>query len=45
MITPRLIAVTGLVGVGKTTLAENLARLLNARLILEEYDKNPYLAR
>ncbi len=45
MITPRLIAVTGLVGVGKTTLAENLARLLEGTLIREEYDRNPFLAR
>jgi len=45
MIAPHLIAVTGLVGVGKTTLAENLASSLNARLIREEYDRNPYLSR
>ncbi|MCK5270530.1 MAG: 2-amino-4-hydroxy-6-hydroxymethyldihydropteridine diphosphokinase, partial [Sedimentisphaerales bacterium] len=36
-----LIAIAGVIGVGKTTLATKLAHLLNAQLILEEYDKNP----
>ena len=40
----RLIAIAGIVGVGKTTLAENLAAELKAELILEEYDQNPFLA-
>jgi len=40
-----LIAIAGIIGVGKTTLATKLAQLLNARLILEEYDKNPFLPR
>jgi deoxyguanosine kinase len=40
---PHLIAVAGVVGVGKTTLAENLAQALSARLIREEYDRNPFL--
>lgn len=40
---PTLIAIAGIVGVGKTTLAHNLAQHLNAQLILEEYDKNPFL--
>jgi deoxyguanosine kinase len=39
-----LIAIAGIVGVGKTTLAENLASELTAELILEEYDQNPFLA-
>jgi len=39
-----LIAIAGIVGVGKTTLAENLAAELTAELILEEYDQNPFLA-
>jgi len=42
---PSLIAVAGLIGVGKTTLAQQLSRLLSAHLILEEYDKNPFLPR
>ena len=39
-----LIAIAGIVGVGKTTLAENLAAELTSELILEEYDQNPFLA-
>jgi len=42
---PGLIAIAGLIGVGKTTLAHSLAGHLNAHLILEEYDQNPFLAR
>jgi len=38
-----LIAIAGVVGVGKTTLAKSLAKLLSARIIAEEYDKNPFL--
>ena len=43
MQTTTLISVAGIIGVGKTTLARNLASTLSARLILEEYDKNPFL--
>jgi deoxyadenosine/deoxycytidine kinase len=39
------IAVEGPIGVGKTTLARILARELNARLVLEEVEANPFLAR
>lgn len=39
------IAVEGPIGVGKTSLARLLARELNARLVLEEVDENPFLAR
>ncbi|KPK74756.1 MAG: hypothetical protein AMJ79_13230 [Phycisphaerae bacterium SM23_30] len=39
-----LIAVAGIVGVGKTTLAEGLADILPGRVILEEYERNPFLA-
>ena len=39
-----LIAIAGVIGVGKTTLARGLAGILPARLILEEYDRNPFLA-
>lgn len=38
-----LISIAGNIGVGKTTLAQALARILPGRLILEEYDKNPFL--
>ena len=41
---PGLIAIAGIIGVGKTTLARSLTRVLPARLVLEEYDKNPFLA-
>lgn len=44
MIQRGLIAIAGNVGVGKTTLAENLASELGAGLIREEYDQNPFLA-
>lgn len=41
----RYIAVEGPIGVGKTSLARLLAIELNARLVLEEVDDNPFLAR
>jgi deoxyguanosine kinase len=37
------IAVEGPIGVGKTSLAEKLAREINARLVLEDADNNPFL--
>lgn len=39
------IALEGPIGVGKTSLAEVLARQLGARLILEEGEQNPFLSR
>ena len=39
------IALEGPIGVGKTTLAQVLAEKLNARLLLEEAEENPFLAR
>jgi deoxyguanosine kinase len=39
------IAVEGPIGVGKTSFARLLARELNARLILEEVEDNPFLER
>lgn len=40
-----LIAVAGVVGVGKTTLARELSNLFSAGLICEEYDLNPFHPR
>lgn len=40
---PQLISVAGVIGVGKTTLAERLSKLLGCKLLLEPYDKNPFL--
>ncbi|HJU28759.1 MAG TPA: deoxynucleoside kinase [Candidatus Binataceae bacterium] len=39
------IAVEGPIGVGKTSLARLLARELEARLVLEAVEENPFLAR
>jgi len=39
------IAVEGLIGAGKTTLAKRLAEEWSARLVLEEFDDNPFLPR
>ena len=38
------ITIEGNIGAGKTTLARMLSQELNARLILEEFDENPFLA-
>ncbi|MBL7982953.1 MAG: deoxynucleoside kinase [Flavobacteriales bacterium] len=39
------IAVEGLIGAGKTTLARRLANKMQGRLVLEEFDDNPFLPR
>jgi len=41
---PGLISIAGIIGVGKTTLAEGLSGILGCRLIREVYDANPYMA-
>src|SRR3954469_8989542 len=41
----RFITIEGNIGVGKTTLAQMLSKKLNARLILEEFADNPFLAK
>ncbi len=40
----RYIAIEGVIGVGKSTLARLLAQRLNAELLLEEVEENPFLA-
>ena len=37
------IAIEGTIGVGKTSLAKVLSERLNARLVLEEFEQNPFL--
>lgn len=41
---PQLLSVAGVIGVGKTTLANGLAKALGCRMLAEAYDTNPYLA-
>lgn len=40
---PQLISIAGIIGVGKTTLAEKLADWFGCEIILEPYDENPFL--
>ena len=40
---PYHIAVEGTIGVGKTSLAKILGERLNTKLILEEFEENPFL--
>lgn len=42
---PKYIAVEGAIGAGKTSLARMLATKLNARLILEQFEENPFLGK
>ncbi len=39
------IAIEGNIGAGKTTLATKIARLYNGKLILEQFEDNPFLAK
>ena len=41
----RFISIEGNIGAGKTTLASKMSSDFNARLILEEFEDNPFLAR
>ncbi|HTR81775.1 MAG TPA: deoxynucleoside kinase [Bacteroidota bacterium] len=41
----RYIAVEGIIGAGKTSLARMLSQKLNARLVLEQFEENPFLER
>lgn len=42
---PDYIAIEGPIGVGKTTLARNLAQLFNYDLLIEQPEQNPFLKR
>jgi deoxyadenosine/deoxycytidine kinase len=39
------IAIEGVIGAGKTSLAKSLAERLNAKLVLEDFEDNPFLER
>lgn len=39
------IAIEGVIGAGKTTLANYLAEYYNAKLLLEEFEDNPFLSK
>ncbi|HRR09501.1 MAG TPA: deoxynucleoside kinase [Rhodothermales bacterium] len=41
----RYIAIEGVIGVGKTTLANAITKQFGARLVLEEFEENPFLER
>ena len=41
----KYIAIEGVIGAGKTSLAKKLAAKLGANLILEEFEKNPFLEK
>jgi len=40
----QLVSISGVIGVGKTTLTKKLSALLGCRRVLEAYDENPFLA-
>jgi 2-amino-4-hydroxy-6-hydroxymethyldihydropteridine diphosphokinase len=40
---PQLISIAGNIGVGKTTLADGLSHALNATVLYEPYDTNPFM--
>ena len=43
MNSPYHIAIEGTIGVGKTSLAEILGDRLDAKIVLEEFEENPFL--
>lgn len=45
LIEGKYIAIEGNIGSGKTTLAKLLSERLHARLVLEEFEENPFLGR
>src|SRR5271154_2015983 len=45
MMSHKYISIEGPIGVGKTSLAEILSKKLNARLVLEGLEENPFIAQ
>ncbi len=41
----KYIAIEGVIGAGKTSLAKKIAKRLNAKLVMEKFDENPFLAK
>jgi deoxyadenosine/deoxycytidine kinase len=41
----RYISIEGVIGAGKTSLAKRISERLNAKLILEQFDNNPFLEK
>ncbi|MCW8818390.1 MAG: deoxynucleoside kinase, partial [Ignavibacteriaceae bacterium] len=41
----RYIAIEGVIGAGKTSLAKKIRDRLNAKLILEQFEENPFLEK
>lgn len=41
----RYVVIEGVIGVGKTTLARTFSERFNGRLVLEEFEENPFLER
>jgi deoxyguanosine kinase len=42
---PKHIAIEGVIGAGKTSLAIKLAKFLNAKSVLEQFEENPFLEK
>ena len=42
---PKYIAIEGVIGAGKTSLAKRLAEKLSAKLVQEEFEENPFLEK
>jgi deoxyadenosine/deoxycytidine kinase len=42
---PKYIAIEGVIGAGKTSLAKKLAEKLSAKLVQEEFEENPFLEK
>jgi len=42
---PKYIAIEGVIGAGKTSLAKKLSSKLGSRLVLEEFEENPFLEK